>query len=474
MRISKYLIVLIVLLTMAVSAEAQTALSLEDCHRLALQSNGNLKISEEKKAETEALKKMALSEFFPKFSANGTYIWNEKTISLLSDEQKDRINNLGTTVLTDLAPSLNPTLLALLSGGNLAQNLNLTGQNIVNAMELDFTNVFAGTVSVLQPVYLGGKLRALYQAASLADQLSGIQYDKEKEDLLISVDAAYWQIISLQHKQQLAQQYCDLLTRLSSDVEAMKDAEVATQGDLTKVRVKLNEAQMSLTKANNGLALSKMLLMQLCGLPMNQDITLVEDTILVSYTPAESINMEEVWQNRSEMRMLDISEGIADAGVKIATSGLLPNIVATGSYVVTNPNSFNGFQTEFDGMFTVGVAVNIPLLHASDFYAVKAAKHKRNEIQYQRDEARSKIELQVNKLNYELEVANKKLAQALSNLENAEENLRLADESFKAGMINSNDLMSAQTAWLSAKSDVIDAEIEIRMSHLYLQQALGR
>jgi outer membrane protein TolC len=254
----------------------------------------------------------------------------------------------------------------------------------------------------------------------------------------------------------------------------MKEAEVATQGDLTKVRVKLNEAQMSLTKANNGLALSKMLLMQLCGLPMNQDITLVEDTILVSYTPAESINMEEVWQNRSEMKMLDISDGFADAGVKIATSGLLPNVVATGSYVVTNPNSFNGFQTEFDGMFTVGVAVNIPLLHASDFYAVKAAKHKRNEIQYQRDEARSKIELQVNKLNYELEVANKKLAQALSNLENAEENLRLADESFKAGMINSNDLMSAQTAWLSAKSDVIDAEIEIRMSHLYLQQALGR
>ena len=80
----------------------------------------------------------------------------------------------------------------------------------------------------------------------------------------------------------------------------------------------------------------------------------------------------------------------------------------------------------------------------------------------------------MNKLNYELEVANRKLAQAQSNLENAEENLRLADESFEAGVISSSDLMAAQTAWLSAKSEVVDAEIETRMDYLYLQQALGR
>lgn len=64
--------------------------------------------------------------------------------------------------------------------------------------------------------------------------------------------------------------------------------------------------------------------------------------------------------------------------------------------------------------------------------------------------------------------------QAQSNLENAEENLRLADESFDAGVISSSDLMAAQTAWLSAKSEVVDAEIETRMDYLYLQQALGR
>ena len=75
--------------------------------------------------------------------------------------------------------------------------------------------------------------------------------------------------------------------------------------------------------------------------------------------------------------------------------------------------------------------------------------------------------------SYELELAEKKLAEAQSNLENAEENLRLADESFHAGVVSSSDLMAAQTAWMQAKSEVVDAEIEIEMSKVYLRQALG-
>ena len=63
--------------------------------------------------------------------------------------------------------------------------------------------------------------------------------------------------------------------------------------------------------------------------------------------------------------------------------------------------------------------------------------------------------------------------QAESNLDMANENLRLADESFKAGVCSSSDLMMAQTAWLQAEGEVLDARIEIEMTKLYLEQALG-
>jgi outer membrane protein TolC len=121
----------------------------------------------------------------------------------------------------------------------------------------------------------------------------------------------------------------------------------------------------------------------------------------------------------------------------------------------------------------VSVAVGIPIAHPAGVYAVKAAKAKCLEVEYQRQEAEELIALQVSKLKYEHELAYKKLVQAESNLDMANENLRLADESFKAGVCSSSDLMMAQTAWLQAEGEVLDARIEIEMTKLYLEQALG-
>ena len=172
--------------------------------------------------------------------------------------------------------------------------------------------------------------------------------------------------------------------------------------------------------------------------------------------------------------MLRISDSIAMQGERLAASSLKPNIAFTGGYLFSNPNLFDGFKNEFGGTFMAGVVVNVPIAHPGGIYSVRAAKAKRREVAYQMEEAQEMIELQVNKLRYELELAYKKYDQAQSNLVQAEENLRLADESFKSGMCSSSDLMAAQTAWISANSEVLDAEIEIEMNSVYLRQALGK
>ncbi len=488
MKYCKSLIIILITAWIAPLASAQQTLSLEECHRLALASNSQVKISQERVAETDAMKGVALAQFFPKVSVNGTYNYNQKSIALLSDEQQASINNMGSTVMSQVTPALQPvvaqlmqtdpqmamTLLQSLNAMNMEGTLNGVGQEITDAFDVDMTHVFAGAVTISEPVYMGGKIRAMYKTAKLSNEAASLQVDQVKENLLISVDEAYWRVVSLQHKKALAKQYCDLLDTLNRNVAIMMEEGVATQSDLTQVSVKLNEAQMNLTKAENGLALSKMLLFQLCGLDLEGNYSIAEDTASDATFPVDTLDMQEIWNRRTEIKMLEIGDQLAKSNVRIARSGLLPNVAVQGSYLVSNPNIYNGFQNKFGGMFTAGVVVNIPICHADDFLAVKAAKHKRNAVQYEMEEAKNAIELQVNKLNYELEVANKKLVQAKSNLLNAEENLRLADESFKAGVVSSSDLMAAQTAWLSAQSEVVDAQIEIRMDHLYLQQALGK
>ena len=347
------------------------------------------------------------------------------------------------------------------------------GQDICNGLETDTRNTTFGVVTLTQPIYLGGRLLALYKTARLLNHLSGIEYDKKREETLIAIDEAYWQVVSVKHKKELAENYAALLDSLNKNVEALMEAQMATKGDLAKVRVKLNEAQMSLTKATNGLTLAKMLLAQRCGMPLDSDFDVEETTPALTTYCKDSIDMESVWQNRSEMKMLRISDSVARQGVRLAAASLKPNIAFTGGYLFSNPNLFNGFQNEWGGTWMAGVAVNIPILHPGAFYSVKAAKAKRREIAYQIEEAQDMIELQVNKVKAELDLAFKKYDQAKSNLIQAEENLRLADESFKAGMCSSSDLMAAQTAWISAKSEVLDSEIEIAMNNTYLKVACG-
>ena len=486
-------IIIFTLLTMVgggwTEARSQEVLTLDTCRVRALRANAGLKRAEVKKKETEALEKVALWQMLPKVSANGTYNWMEKSTNLLSDEQKDRLNHLSGVVQEDLSASIRQEfgglpiigdaiangLINILSGSTLSTNIDNVGHRITEALETDTRNVVAGTVTVTQPVFMGGKLLALHKMASLANELSGVEYDREKEAMLIAVDEAYWQVVSVKHKKELAEQYAALLDTLNSDVEEMMRAEVATKGDLTKVRVKLNEAQMSLTKATNGLALAKMLLAQRCGMPLDSEYDVADHNILNDQDVQnnQSIDMNTVWAKRKEMRMLRISDSVALQGVRIARSTFMPNVAVTGGYLVSNPNLFNGFSNEFGGTFFAGVVVNIPILHGGSFYSLKAAKAKREEVKWQMEEAKEMIELQVSKVRFELELAYKKLAQAQSNLDNAEENLKLADESFKAGMASSSDLMAAQTAWIQAKGDVLDAEIEIEMGKVYLKQALG-
>ena len=125
-------------------------------------------------------------------------------------------------------------------------------------------------------------------------------------------------------------------------------------------------------------------------------------------------------------------------------------------------------------MYNVGVVVSMPITHFGErIHTLNAAKSKQRQARYQLDEAKEKIELQVNQCTFRINEANKNLIKANSNIDNAEENLRFANDSFQEGMISPAELMEAQTAWLSAYSDKIDAGIDVKLCKLYLDKARG-
>ena len=460
MKIKQMIVSSILLLSTGISAWAQEALTLEACRDLAVRNNKELQISAEKIRMANEEKKAARTKYFPQISANGAYLWNQKDLNLLD---MGKLNSMLASSLGGLAelPAIQ-------------QAMGAVGE----AQHLDIQNIWVGNVSLVQPVFMGGKIVTYNQITNYAKELAKLMNAQQLQDLLYKTDETYWQVVQLVNKKKLVDAYVDLLRKTNEDVSALIEEGVATQADGLSVKVKLNEAEMAQTQVDNGLALSRMLLAQICGLPMDEPLRLADEALDDFPLPAKdevAVDVNEAFLNRNELQALDLASKIYKKKERIVLADLLPSVAFSANYLVTNPSVFNGFKNDFGGMFNVGVIVRVPITAWWEgSYKRNAARAETRIKQLEWEDAREKIELQVNQSVYKVNEAGKKLAASTRNMESAEENLRCANVGFEEGVIPTLNLMEAQTAWMSARSALIDAQIEMRLTRVYLNKALGK
>lgn len=489
----KRLIVILLLSGFITGIQAQRVLSLDSCRNLAIANNKTLQISKMKMEKAHYEDKAAFTNYLPKISATGGYMRFGEELSLLSDQQQHALGNIGTHIGQALQPGLvdfvtqlgqiNPVLGQMaqqfIQSGKLQemeQALNQAGQDLSDAFRTDTRNTWVAGVMLTQPLYMGGKIRAYNKITELSQELAGKQYDTETQNLILSTDEAYWMTVSLSNKKKLAENYLNLIRKLDGDVEKMIAEGVATQADGLTVKVKLNEAEMNLTKVDNGLSLSRMLLCQLCGLDLTETIQLADehaDQLTFETTSATEAEMDG--EQRPEIQSLEIASQIYQQKVKVVRADMLPSLALIGGYAATSPSVFNSFENKFRGTWNVGVMLQVPILNWGEgFYKVKAAKAESTITQLQKEEIKEKIQLQISQSKFKTEEAQKRLALANRSMEKAEENLKIANKGFREGVIPTSNVMEAQTAWLSAQTEKIDAQIDIRLADTYLRKALGR
>lgn len=469
-----------VFLAGAVSAPVSTAetYSLDSCRAMALSNNKELMVKAERVRQAGYQRKQAFAAYLPTLDFAGGYTYNQKKLSLFDSDQllPTKSFNLATqsyefNVVTNPIthqPVTTP------DGTPIPSEVALIPKE---AMEFDIHNVFFGAVTLTQPIYMGGKIVAMNRLAKIQEEANRMLQENESQNVIYAVDAAYWTVVSLNAKHRLAKSYVNLLDTLDRNVKLMLDQGVATRSDLLSVDVKLNEANVDLLKVENGLSLSRMALAQICGLPVHSDINVADEGVAQAIPSAEiatRYNMEEVYSRRPDLRALEMASEATVQQKRVALSEMLPNIALIGSYSFTNPNMFDGFKNRFGGAFSVGVMVKIPLWHwGGNYNGYRAARSAETISKIQVADAREKIDLQVSQAAYKAQEAVKTYLATESNLAKAQENLRTATLGFREGVITTDDVMAAQTAWLKAHSENIDAMIDVKLCDVYLSKVLG-
>ena len=289
----KILLIVVIMSVIPAGTWAQRTLTLEQCREMAVKSDKNLEQAGTKVEMAGYDRKIAFANYLPNVSATGAYLYNPNDVSVISDATSATIQGMGTTihgisqeyqkaVMNDITTYIQQLaakdpasamkymqlmqdpllqmLLGKLSQTDMSEMINAIGKDIDDALHPDLQNILIGSVTVQQPIFMGGKIVAANRIAKLAEQLSEAQYDQQYQQTIVDVDQAYWQIVSISAKKKLAESYADLLHGMEHDVNLSVQEGVATESDALQIKVKANEADMLKTKSENGLTLSKMLL----------------------------------------------------------------------------------------------------------------------------------------------------------------------------------------------------------------------
>ncbi|HEV7379124.1 MAG TPA: TolC family protein [Dyadobacter sp.] len=330
------------------------------------------------------------------------------------------------------------------------------------------------SLTIAQPIYAGGKIKIGRDLATKGVQIQEAQKALTETEVLLNVDKAYWQIVSVKEKIKLAETFKALLTSLDKELTNSYDAGMIYKNDLLRVQVQRNETELNISKATDGLELSKMNLAQIIGAPLDSDL-MPADSVIGTFDAIAAGSSESAIEGRAEIALLKKVVELEELQEKMLKADFRPTVgVLAGGFVGVgkkmNIETGGNSMASYFGM----LSVNIPIWDwGQKASKVKEQGFKLRAQQIQLAETKELLSLEIQNAYFGLNQAAKKIELSGASLAQAEENLRLSNDRFKAGTVTGQDVLEAQTLWAQANSNIIDARIEYKVSEAVYKKAIG-
>ena len=340
-------------------------------------------------------------------------------------------------------------------------------------MEYKVGNIFLGGVSLTQPLYMGGKITAAYRMASRGAEMAEENIRLTESQVILNTDEAYMQAIRARQLADVAHSYKQLLEELLKNVESAVRHGLKTRNDQMKVQVKLNEAELAIQRAENGIRLSSMNLCHVMGLPMNTPLQLDADQFS-DEVPATALGGDLSVAARPESAILQAKTDIASQQVKLTRSDYLPQLAMFAGYSYVNGFKLSGSKLLDSGSGAVGATLKVPLFTFGErTYKLRSAKARQQIAQIEQQDLTEQMQLELAQAANNFDEAQTELSITQRSLEQAEENMRLARQQYDAGLEPLSQLLDAQAIWQQASADHVNAKCQLQVAHTKLLKAQG-
>ena len=402
--------------------KAQQLYTLEECRQMALEQNAKMKVTANKIQMAKQEKREAATNFFPSITlTGGTMKADDGLIQMPMGEQTMKLLDEGT---------------------------------------------FGGAM-VTMPIFAGGQIYHGNQLAKLGVELSELQLRQTRNEVTLTVDQYYWNIVVLNEKLKTLQHVSALLEKICSDAKAAVDAGIKNRNDLLQVELRKNETQSVVIDIQNNIAICKMLLAQYIGTDMNSfDVQTAVSTELRSPEHLY-VNHNERLETTVEYQLLSKAVDASKLEKRLNTGQFLPTVALQGGYLY---NDFMGpSQNSFVGMLNV----SIPISWKAPF-SVRKYKLRHQNAVTEFNNGSEQLMIRMQKAQIDLNNAYQQALIARNSIEQSEENLRLIEQYYKAGTSSMSDLLQAQQLYQQSCDKYAEAYSKYEISKTEYLQATGR
>jgi len=437
---------------------------LEKCKELALQNSVQMQNSRLSIEAAEQARKEAFTKYFPSVSGMGVgfrtstpMMSMEMDMSAMMQPMMEGLMPVMMWLMQQGAP-LDPSVFAPAE----PQKIEMLEKGVI------------GVVTAAQPVFAGGQIITGNRLARLGVEVAELQKIMTQDEILLTVEQYYWQIVALEEKTKTIAEAENLLNRFHSDVQNAVEAGLANRNDLLKVELKQNELESGKLSLDNGLKLMKMVLAQFIGLqPEDFDIdkSIVENVTL-SLVPA--IDHHSALSQRTEYRLLDKNIEANELLVKMETGKLLPTVAVGAGWTYMNFDKGGMMPMKNDFGMVFGT-VSVPI---TDWWGgSKAVRRQRIQVEIAQNDKRNAEEMlliQMQQLRNEVEEAAQQVQLADRAIVSALENVRLNSDFYEAGTGLLTDLLEAQNALQQARDQRTEAATGYLTRLARYRQATGQ
>lgn len=407
---------------------AQQSTLLEKYRTMALDYNHDLKAAEKNIAASMEVEKSARADLKPKLSGAASFQYTGNPMELTLD-----IPSIGLSKTVE------------------GKNLN-----------------YGGSLSILQPVYTGGRVLKSIRMAQHQQALVGNQAKALNDAVCYQTDIQYWSAVARQEIVDVAEDFRNSIAALVKTIKERVEVGLVDPQDLLMAEVKLNEAEYQLLQAQSNFETGRMALNSMIGVRLEQPTELDAQIPIV-------VVSDSLWlstgMGRPEIQMAYDKIRIAESTKKLNDSQFKPQfyVGVEGSYSSPGYN----FKKDLDPNYAVYAKVSVPIFEWGKRRSEKRVSSFRIGM------AEDNLNKVVDRVELEVSVARKALSQAIervrlseSSLAKAEENEAKAVERYNEGKVSVVEVIDAQTYRQTSQVNYVQAKAAAQGHYSELIKAL--